>query len=131
MKLSRTLIATGLLGLMLSGVCVASQGYPWWLIPTPSPSSGTGGVLQVQTSFGLSTNVSRLVLTGSAVTAMTSSGSTSTVTFTAGSGGSTNTTTSLWVFAGGGDLIPNTNATVTVDMWWKLGADGDLIPRGL
>jgi hypothetical protein len=45
------------------------------------------------------------------------------------SSSSTNLNTSLWSFDSDNDLIPNTSATVTVDMWWKLDSDGDLVPR--
>jgi hypothetical protein len=62
---------------------------------------------------------------------MLNQGRTSTVYFAAGSSTTTNLNTSLWSFDAASDVIPNTNATVTIDMWWKKDDTGDLIPRPL
>jgi len=44
---------------------------------------------------------------------------------------SSNVNSSLWSAKDAGEITPNTNATVTLDMYWRYNALGELTPRSL
>lgn len=105
----------------------------------------TNGILSAANTFTTNaiTNISLLAASAFTNTAW-SEGDTNSLSFTGqtiyasfktnytGSSTYTNLNTSLWSFDADSDLVPNTNATVTVDMWWKKeDGTGDLIPRSL
>jgi hypothetical protein len=73
-------IGTALLILLAAqSSLAASGGTPWWLL-----SSSTGSGVRVDTAYATNATTTRLVLQGSAVTAMTTAGGTSVVTITDG-----------------------------------------------
>lgn len=101
-------------------VCIASQGYPWWLISSTSTSAIPAGYIQVQTDYESNSNVTKIVFSGGSVTNQTSTGSTTTVHFASMSVGA-------WEIDYDGHLTPT--VTWSYDSLWETNVEDQLRPK--
>ena len=108
----------------------ATDGYPWWLVTTVTP---TAGYIRVDTGYGTNATTTVLRLIGPAITNMIINGRTTSVYWA--SGGSSTSTVSglsaLWYANGQSNVAAGSgeNLIARDSGWWHLDSDGNVTPN--